>query len=263
MTTSTLHTPLGDVQVDTSDQDRGSVFLVLHGGGGAQTVAGLAGLLIASPARVVTPTHPGFGGTPRPEDLTDVRGLAALYNAVLDELDVTDVTVVGSSLGGWIAAEMGLLGSARLIRLVLVDAVGIEVPSQPIADFFSLTLDELAELSWHEPDAFRMDPSAMSDAQKAAMAGNRAALAVYGDQPGQLSMADPTLRHRLAAVSLPTLVLWGDSDQIVTPDYGRAYAQAIPGARFQLLADAGHLPQVETPQQLVDAITAFTTGHSR
>jgi pimeloyl-ACP methyl ester carboxylesterase len=52
-------------------------------------------------------------------------------------------------------------------------------------------------------------------------------------------------------------VLWGDSDQIADADYGRAYADAIPGAVFQLLTETGHLPQIETPQQLLAAISAF------
>ena len=50
------------------------------------------------------------------------------------------------------------------------------------------------------------------------------------------------------------LVLWGDSDQIADPGYGRAYAAAIPSARFQLLTDTGHQPQQETPGQVLQAI---------
>jgi pimeloyl-ACP methyl ester carboxylesterase len=86
------------------------------------------------------------------------------------------------------------------------------------------------------------------------MAGNRAALAIYDETP---SGTDAALRDRLKAISLPTLVLWGDSDQIGDPDYGRAYADAIPAARFQLLTGTGHLPQIETPQQLLAAISTF------
>jgi pimeloyl-ACP methyl ester carboxylesterase len=67
-------------------------------------------------------------------------------------------------------------------------------------------------------------------------------------------MSDPTLAGRLAHLELATLVLWGDSDQIADPDYGRAYAAAIPTARFQLLPDTGHMPQLETPEQLMNAI---------
>jgi pimeloyl-ACP methyl ester carboxylesterase len=67
-------------------------------------------------------------------------------------------------------------------------------------------------------------------------------------------MADPTLAGRLGSLELPALVLWGRSDGIVDVDYGRAYAAAIPLARFQLLPDTGHSPQLETPDQVIRAI---------
>jgi pimeloyl-ACP methyl ester carboxylesterase len=90
------------------------------------------------------------------------------------------------------------------------------------------------------------------------VAGNRAALGVYGGT----SMADPTLRGRLASVTVPTLVLWEESDRIVDLDYGRAYAAAIPGAQFQLLSATGHVPQIETPKQLCRAVWAFANAHA-
>jgi pimeloyl-ACP methyl ester carboxylesterase len=60
----------------------------------------------------------------------------------------------------------------------------------------------------------------------------------------------------------PALVVWGDSDQIADPDYGRAYAAAIPTAQFQLLKDTGHMPQIETPDQLLEAIWEFDDDSS-
>jgi pimeloyl-ACP methyl ester carboxylesterase len=228
--------------------------LLLHGGAGPLSVAGFADLLAAAgPVRVITPTHPGFGGTPRPETLTSPRGLAAVYAALIDQLDLADVIVVGNSIGGWIAAELAVLGSSRISSLVLVDAVGVEVPAHPIVDFFSLTLDQVAEVSYHDPVRFRIDPTTMSDAQRGLMAGNRETLVAYGGG----SMADPSLNARLAAVSVPTLVIWGESDRIVDVHYGRAFADAIPGARFEVLAATGHVPQIETPDKLLAAISEF------
>jgi pimeloyl-ACP methyl ester carboxylesterase len=93
----------------------------------------------------------------------------------------------------------------------------------------------------------------MSEAQRVVVAGNRSSLATYGGH----SMTDPSLRGRLANVTAPTLVLWGESDQIVDPEYGRAYAAAIPGATFILLTATGHMPQLETPEQLRAPIGDF------
>ncbi|TMF76666.1 MAG: alpha/beta hydrolase [Chloroflexi bacterium] len=252
---------VGPVDVSFTERGAGRPFLMLHGGAGPPSVSGFADLLAETErVRVITPTHPGFSGTPRPDALDTIRRLALLYVALLDQLDLTDVTVIGNSIGGWICAEMALLGSPRIGRIILVDAVGIEVPGHPVADFFSLTMDQVAELSYHRPDPFRIDVSKMPPAQQAAMAGNRAALAVYGGTP---SMVDPTLRQRLGAVSVPALVLWGESDRIADPDYGRAYAEAIPTARFQLLTGTGHVPQIETPQLLLSAIRDFDKSRIR
>ncbi|XVV14916.1 alpha/beta fold hydrolase [Actinoplanes sp. CA-131856] len=223
-----------------------SPFLLLHGGGGPQTVAGFADLLASLPARVVTPVHPGFGGTARPDDLTRPGQLAVAYDELLKDLDLDGVTVVGNSLGGWIAAEMALLSSPRVAEVILVDAVGVEVPGHPIADFFALSLPEIAQHSYYEPDKFQIDPAALP-----AMAGNRAALTVYS---GNGRMFDPGLRERLAGVTTPVRVIWGEADRIADPGYGRALAAAIPGASFTLLDKTGHLPQIETPERLLKAV---------
>ncbi|KUL23580.1 alpha/beta fold hydrolase [Actinoplanes awajinensis] len=238
---------ISGVLLSFTERGAGRPVLLLHGGGGPLTVAGFADLLAAErPARVITPVHPGFGGTPRPDGLATIGGLAALYVALLDELGLDDVTVVGNSIGGWIAAEMALLGSGRVRDIVLVDAVGIEVPEHPVVDFFGLSFPEIAQLSYFAPEKFRIDPAAMTPEQQAVLAGNRAALGTYA-----AAMTDPTLRDRLAAVTTPTRVIWGDHDRIVTPEYGRALAAAIPGAEFVLMTETGHLPQLESPKRLL------------
>ncbi|MEV5276845.1 alpha/beta hydrolase [Streptomyces sp. NPDC051994] len=255
--TSTVHAltlPAGSLDVTVEDRGQGRVVLLLHGGGGPQTVASFAQLMAEQRQfRIITPVHPGFAGTPRPDWLTDVAGLAEAYAALLDELGLTDVTVVGNSMGGWIAAELALRAGDRISGMVLVNAVGIHVPGHPVADTFSLTPAELSRLSFHDP-AKSPVPAAPTDAQRAAVAANRAALTVYA---GPHAMADPTLRERLAKVEPPVLVAWGESDQVVDSAYGRAWATAIPGARFELLHRTGHLPQIETPDQLLAVVGHF------
>src|SRR5437588_4824746 len=245
------------VEVTLDERGLGHPVLLLHGGGGPQTVVPFADLLATEyPASVLAPTHPGFGGTKRPDGLSSIAGLAALYAGLLETRHLTDVTVVGNSLGGWIAAELALLPT-RISSLVIVDGVGIEVPEHPVADFFSLTMDQVAELGYYKPDAFRIDPSALPAAAQAVMAENRAALAVYAGQ----TMSDPGLRARLARVTVPTLVIWGEADRIADAEYGRAYAAAIPSAGFVLLREAGHLPQIETPEALAASIWQFADQH--
>ena len=70
-------------------------------------------------------------------------------------------------------------------------------------------------------------------------------------------MLDPKLRRQLGRVTIPALVIWGESDRVVDPDYGRAYAQSLPNARFELILEAGHLPQIEQPERLLKIVWEF------
>jgi pimeloyl-ACP methyl ester carboxylesterase len=252
-TTKTINLAgVGPVQLTVEDRGNGRPFLVLHGGAGPQSVTAFAQLLAEEGHnRVLTPIHPGFGGTPQPDELNSVGKLAILYGDLLDDLLLEDVTVIGNSVGGWIAAEMALLGSPRITRVVLLDSVGIEAKGHSVADVSGLPVPEIQALSFHDPTPFRVDPATIPDAQKLIMAANAAALAVYAGSP---AMADPTLLERLSGVTIPTLVLWGESDQIVEPAYGQIYAAAIPEARFEVLPATGHMPQMETPDLVLDAI---------
>jgi len=249
---------IGRVELSYTERGSGQPVLLLHGGAGPISVVAWAELLARTrPACVITPTHPGFSGTPRPEALTSIGGLARVYAALIDKLGLDVVTVIGNSIGGWIAVELALVARTRISSLVLVDAVGIDVPDHPVADVFSLSLDELSRLSYHDPVRFGIDISKFTPEQKAMMAANFAALRQYGG-----GGMDRSLRARLSAIVLPTLVVWGQSDRVADAEYGRAYAQAIAGAKFQLLDGSGHLPQIETPERLAETIWPFITEHA-
>ncbi|MDT7551895.1 MAG: hypothetical protein QOI16_431 [Pseudonocardiales bacterium] len=259
METRTITLDGHDVPVSYTDTGAGGVVLLLHGGGGPMTVAGFGDHYATErQARVLVPRHPGVDGTTRPDQIPTIRDLARLYTALLAELELNDVTVVGNSIGGWIAAEIAVLADPRVSRVVLVDAVGLVLPEAPIVNFFGLTMNQVFDLSYADPDAFRMDPTALPAQQQAVMAANRETLRVYGGT----SMADPTLLDRLPQAKANALVVWGAADRIVPPAHGHAYTDALPHARFELIENAGHLPQLETPVTLADLVAAFVTQGS-
>jgi pimeloyl-ACP methyl ester carboxylesterase len=245
---------LGPVRIEVTEYGEGRPFLLLHGGAGPQSVTGFAELLAAAGSRVIVPVHPGFAGTARPEHLHTMRGLALTYDRLLDQLDLAGVTVIGNSIGGWIAAEMAIHAGPRISGVVLVDAGGLQVEDHPAPDFFSLTPDQVTEMAYYEPDQFRVDFAALPDQAKAAMAGNQAALRAYTDG----GMTDPSLPGQLGSVRVPVLVVWGAADRIYPPEHGEAFAKAIPGARLAVLDKAGHLPQLEAPSALLAAVLDFT-----
>ena len=252
-TTYQVPTSFGEIPVTVTQRGQGRPVLLLHGGAGLDSVAGFAALLAGRhPAQVLTPVHPGFGGTPRPAALDSPRKLGELYRNLLGQLGLTGVTMVGSSVGGWIAVEAALAAPDRFARLILLDAVGLDSADHPVADYFSMTLDQVFDVSFAHPDQYRIDPATLTDEQRAVAAGNRAALEVYGGR----SMADPGLAARLAGITVPTLVVWGEADRMVTPDYGQEFAAAIPGATFRVLPGAGHLPQIEAPDAVLSTLQA-------
>ena len=235
------------------DRGMGPAVLVLHGGGGPLTVARFVEAL-STDARVIAPIHPGFAGTPRPDMFDSVEQIADAYARLLERLELTGVLVIGFSIGGWIANALALRAPERVRGLVLVNGGGIIVDGEPCADVFALTPQQLSQLSYHDPARFGINPVTLSDAQKAGMAANMKTLAVYGRAR---DMGDPGLRARLAKVSVPVLVVWGESDRVVTPAYGRAVAESFPDARLEVIAQCGHMPQIEQPTRLLELVATM------
>lgn len=234
----------------------GRPLLMLHGGGGPATLRAFA-QRIAGAFTVILPTHPGFDGTERPAEMTSVRALARVYGDLLAEAQVKDLVVMGFSLGGWLAAELAAAYPAQVASLLLVDAVGIAAPGEVVLNVNGMPPSAIADHSYHRPDAFRIDPASMSPETLAAMKANFATLAVYAEDH---YMQDPGLLGRLNTIAAETLVLWGESDRVVYPAYGRAYANAIPGALFQIIPECGHLPQLEQPALLQQALQQFVAS---
>jgi pimeloyl-ACP methyl ester carboxylesterase len=145
--------------------------------------------------------------------------------------------------------------SGRITQLVLIDAVGIDVPGHPMTDFFALDARGVAEHSFHDSERFYVDFAALPAEQAATMQANLATLRLVAGEP---YMHDPELRPKLAAVTIPTLLLWGESDRIATPAYGEAYAGSFANATLTVIPEAGHLPQIEQPAATFAAIDSFS-----
>ena len=260
---STATTRLVDLRPDLSirltEAGSGRPVLVLHGGGGPFTVAGIGNHLAAT-MHTITPSHPGWNGTDRPDWFSGISDIAHAYLDYLGSNKLRDVLVVGSSLGGWIGAEMAVRDDAGCISgLILIDAVGVDVDGEPVRDFFALDARGVAEYSYHDANRFYVDPATVSEEQAARQRANMATMRSVAGEP---YMHDPTLLDSLGRITIPVLVIWGDSDRIVTPAYGAAYAAAFAAGRLELVRDAGHLPQIEQPASTFALIDRYVSDRA-
>jgi pimeloyl-ACP methyl ester carboxylesterase len=244
------------ISIEMIERGAGRPLLFLHPGIGIEPDAPVLDRLAAR-YRVLAPTHPGFGRSELPKGFDKVDDLAYFYLDLLDQLDLSDVVVAGVSFGGWIAAEIAIKSTARISHLVLANSIGIKVggrEQRDIVDIYALTEDELLKVLYHDPAAGKRDYKAMPDADVKAASRNREALARYAWSP---YMHDPKLKGRLHRIDVPTLLLWGMSDRVLSEAYGRAFSAAIPGARFEPIERAGHFPHVEQPEQFADKTFTF------
>jgi pimeloyl-ACP methyl ester carboxylesterase len=241
--------------VDVVRKGSGRQLFMLHGG-----VGPLAGMpfadTLAESFEVIAPVHPGFGGSPIPDHFDDLHDLVYLYRDLMDALDLNDAIVMGFSMGGWTAVEIAVMSTARISKLILVDSVGVKIggrEDRDVVDVFATPPEELVRLAWHDP-ANAPNPADMTDAELEIMQANRVALGLYTWQP---YMHNPKLPYRLHRIDVPTLFVWGASDGLVSPDYGRAFCGMIPGAEMVVIPEAGHSPQVEQPDAFVGHVRSF------
>jgi pimeloyl-ACP methyl ester carboxylesterase len=243
-------------ELEVIRRGKGRPILVLHGFDTIDPTATFLDLL-GRYGGIVAPSSPGFGNSPRPKDFDTVYDMVHLYLAALDALPGDKITLLGFSFGGWLAAEVAAACNHRLDKLVLVDPLGIKVSDRETADIldvFNKSPAEVRRRSWHDPDRFAPDYDAMSDEALVVHARNREALCLYAWHP---YMYNPQLPRWLGRITAPTLLVWGASDRVVTPDYGRAYSRLIPGSRFALIEGAGHHPEIEQPETFVERVAAF------
>ncbi|MCL6593514.1 MAG: alpha/beta hydrolase [Alicyclobacillus sp.] len=225
------------IHVLHSNPKPGTPVVFLHGaGGGGQWFSGLERL--AQTYTVYYPEHPGFGLSDLPDWLETVSDLALFYWDIFDHLGIDRVHLIGSSLGGWLAAELSVLQPQRVQKLVLSDAAGVRAPVPEAPDFFMIPSDDLPRWLFAHPE--RVPPQPPLD--PAVLVKNRTTAARFAWSP---RFYNPKLRHWLYRISAPTLLVWGQEDRLFPPAMAEPYQTGIPHCRTVWIEDAGHLPYLE------------------
>lgn len=237
----------------------GAPLLFLHGIDGLE---GSAAVLreLAKHFTVHAPSHPGFGNSQRPARLDRVDDLGYFYLDLMAQLGLDRPVVVGTSFGGWVAAEMLTKEPARAAQLVLVSPLGLPTADrrvQHVADIFMLSRQELGkrmQVGAAEPGSDMAVLTKLPEARIRRLMRNDEAASLYGWTP---YMSNPKLADRLHRISTPTLMLWGDSDAIVSAAYRERWRTAMPQAEVETIAEAGHRIHADQPSALAARVAAF------
>lgn len=215
-------------------------------------------------ARMLAPDLPGFGDSPAPDGPASMHGYAEDCVAVLDALDILEpVVVAGLSMGGYVALALARHFSERVGGLVLAstrmsadspdgkanrDKTISKVEAEGVETLVADTHPKLLA-----PQTYTEQPKVAQKLKQimlaSSAAGAVAALAAMRDRPDSTGV--------LAALEVPVLIVHGEADGVIPPSEAQAMAAAQPAAQLTLIADAGHLPNLEQPQAFNRILTEF------
>jgi pimeloyl-ACP methyl ester carboxylesterase len=212
---------------------------------------------LAAYYEVLVPIHPGFAGAEENFDQFEViEDLVFHYLDLSAALGLDRPALAGASFGGWIAAEWAMRYSDTLKSLILIDALGLRLDEAPAADILSLDPAALRQAIFGDPMselALKTIPETPRAEAIASTILARRALARFAWQFPD----NPRLRRYLGRVSVPTMILWGECDNLVPIAHGRAYHEGIANSKMVTLPGTGHLPQIEAPAACADKIIDF------
>ena len=235
----------------------GPPLVFLHGAGGPDADLGFLDALGAR-FHVYAPLVPGYGDSEECAELRDMLDFTLHTWDVVDALGVKDPLLVGFSMGGMIAGEMAALAPRDVSRLALIAAAGLWLDDHPIPDVFSMMPYDLPKYLFHDVAAGARALTAGMDLGdpkflQAFLVQNARQLGAAGKI--LFPIPERGLAGRLYRIRAKTLVVWGESDNLIPPVYAQAFQQKIPGSDVVMIPQAGHLVAFEKTADVVNAVS--------
>jgi pimeloyl-ACP methyl ester carboxylesterase len=238
-------------------QGSGPTVVIIHGIGGRKedwqtTMATLAGSRTVYAVDMI-----GFGASGKTSKDITIRTQVEAVRALLDAEGINKASVIGNSVGGWVAATFASVYPARTDKLVLVDAAGFkamfEGPSpvnfypDNVADMRKLLSYVLVAPATQTPEFAERALAGLN-----ASGDKMAAEAVFKGL-----FVSPRLEEVMPGITAQTLVIWGAQDKLFPPALADMVSSSIRGAKKQLVNNAGHFPQLDNPAAFNKTITEF------
>ena len=223
--------------------------------------------LLATGSRVIAPAHPGCSKSDENQDIEAIEDVVFHYLEFLDGLNIPQFDLIGSCVGGWIAAELAARHPEKIRKMVLIGATGLFVQSALIGDVFMMAQPErgssyagLRQMLFSDHDhskALELFPDGMGAIEDEL---RRYQMLRFGSRIGFKPpyFYNRSLSNRLHRITAPALVIWGEYDRMVPLSHGETYAKLIPQARpLKVIPEAGHSVHVEEPELMAEIISEF------
>jgi pimeloyl-ACP methyl ester carboxylesterase len=232
-------------------------------------------VLAAAGWRCIAMDLPGFGASEMPAEKITIAGYAAAVDELLGVLGVSRAVVVGNSMGGFVGAEIAITFSTWVDKLVLVSAAGLTIETQrglfrAVAPFGRALAMGSGWLASKSEELARRPRSrkamfALVAAHPELLPAPLVAEQLRGSgKPGFVdafdALTDYPIRDRLASVSAPTLVVWGEDDPLVPVRDAWEFGRLIPDARVVVYEDTGHVAMLERPAAFNALVEEFVSG---
>jgi pimeloyl-ACP methyl ester carboxylesterase len=249
---------IDDVRARMLRGGQGDTLLFLHG------AAGLTGWpafyeALSQDYDLMVPEHPGFGTSDDSPEIQDMAGLAGYYLRFIEVMGLQRVHLIGSSLGGWLAAELAIRAPQAWRSLTLIGPAGLRPRVGPPPGAPAPTAeDNTRRLFFNQAIPDRMLAQAPTPEQQRLQARNRAAVARLAG-----NFHNPGLEPALARLQLPGLVVWGAQDRVVPVEQAALWGQALGGAEVCVVPECGHLPHLERPDVAAAQVGRFLAAQGR
>lgn len=242
--------------VEQGDPD-GVPVVLLHGWVDSRRCFERMMAVLPEPIHVFAFDQRGHGGAPKPSDGYALRDFAEDVGVFMNAVGLDGAVVAGAPSGGYVAQRFAVDNPGRTLGLALVGSPrSLRGRRPPFADVLA-RLDDPIDAAFARELSEGMVAREVPDAVMATLCEEnlKAPARVWRDAFEGLLAADPPLDT--GRISAPTLIIWGARDSLLPRGDQEAISREIPGAKFVVYPDVGHLPVVEAPERVAADITAL------
>lgn len=200
--------------------------------------------------------YPGFNFSESNESIDSVQDLAFFILDFIDKLELNDITLMGSSLGGWLAMEISAISPEKIAKLILIDSFGIRVEGIKLQNIFRMNQNTIiSKLFTSEMLQVRtLDQYSNNKELEQVILQNNISTAHLAWNP---YFHNPKLLNLMHRLRMPIIVIWGSNDQILPLAYGEKLQELLPHSILKTVDGASHLPHIEKPNEFLNIINNF------